>query len=130
MIVIWILFYLSFLWTTKYIWFPVPRNTLPSEATLFHLPIYNGFLTQESMIFCRRNEVKFCDKTCKCIGEEDDRSWKRSYYYTVGNVFDPKSFFEADNLPRIYICVTMWHETQVMLIEFEAGITVMDKGIE
>ena len=116
MIVIWILFYLSFLWTTKYIWFPVPRNTLPSEATLFYLPIYNGFLIQESMIFGRKNEVKFCDNTWKYIGEDEDRSWNWSYYYTAENVLDPKSFFEADHLPRIYICVTMWHETQVAII--------------
>ncbi|XP_012941255.1 chitin synthase chs-2 [Aplysia californica] len=97
------LWWASQLWVTRYIWTPrAPR--LAFTERLFLLPQYCGVLIEQSLLLNRRRndrerilkELAFSDDVSMDSGSTD-ATIRRQREHVV---------------PKIYVCATMWHETE------------------
>ncbi|XP_067667763.1 chitin synthase chs-2-like [Haliotis asinina] len=96
------LWWASQLWITRYIWTPkAPR--LAFTERLFILPMYCGALIEQSLLLNRRRNDK--ERILKEMAFNDDASMD-------SNSTDAMRKQREQIVPKIYVCATMWHETE------------------
>ncbi|CAC5365574.1 CHS1 [Mytilus coruscus] len=120
-----IISYLSLLLITNYIWSP-KKERLQSTDKLFVKPMYCGLLLDQSFMLNRRRT----DEEYKTTIESNKPSrvpipdWTENPEY---NPNDDWSVLRKDSTPMIYMCATMWHETQNEMTQVLKSICRMDE---
>ncbi|CAG5120237.1 unnamed protein product, partial [Candidula unifasciata] len=111
------LWWTSQLWITRYIWTPkAPR--LAFTERLFMLPQYCGALIEQSLLLNRRRNDK--ERILKEMPLPDDVSMDSSST-------DATMRRQRDNVvPKIYVCATMWHETEREMKELLMSVFRLD----
>ncbi|XP_071101392.1 chitin synthase chs-1-like isoform X2 [Haliotis cracherodii] len=114
---------LSLLWITRHIWFP-RQGRLEEYDRLFMNPFYCGILTFENILLNRRrhNEVIY--------EFEDDE--KMHYFIAKPTLTTSQSDAETDtdslDVPSVFACATMWHETQTEMTQLLKSLFRLDKA--
>ncbi|XP_064608019.1 chitin synthase chs-2-like isoform X3 [Liolophura sinensis] len=110
------LWWVSQLWVTRYIWTPkAPR--LAFTERLFLLPLYCSGLIEQSLLLNRRRNDK--ERVLKEMAFSDDVSLDSGSTDTMKK--------QAQQIvPKIYICATMWHETENEMTQLLKSIFRMD----
>ncbi|ESP01302.1 hypothetical protein LOTGIDRAFT_111741, partial [Lottia gigantea] len=110
------LWWASQLWITRYIWTPkAPR--LAFTERLFILPLYCGALIEQSLLLNRRRNDK--ERILKELAFNDDASMD-------SNSTDAMRKQREQIVPKIYVCATMWHETENEMIQILKSLFRLD----
>ncbi|KAI8427952.1 hypothetical protein MSG28_002272 [Choristoneura fumiferana] len=115
---IWLLWLVSQAWITFHAWMPRCER-LAATDKLFAKPWYSGPLIDQCLLMNRtkdnENELQFDDL------KDSDDSTVMSFEKPAAHLIHP-----SDNVTRIYICATMWHETKDEMMEFLKSIFRLD----
>ncbi|XP_047986974.1 chitin synthase chs-2-like [Leguminivora glycinivorella] len=113
---IWLLWLMSQAWITQHTWQP-KCGRLAATDKLFAKPWYSGPLIDQCLLL---NRTKDCDVDVDYdeLKEEDES--------VTSSERDAYDAHPSDNITRIYICATMWHETKDEMIEFLKSIFRLD----
>ncbi|XP_050401399.1 chitin synthase chs-2 isoform X2 [Patella vulgata] len=110
------LWWASQLWITRYIWTPkAPR--LAFTERLFILPLYCGALIEQSLLLNRRRNDK--ERILKELAFNDDASMD-------SNSTDAMRKQREQIVPKIYVCATMWHETENEMMQILKSLFRLD----
>ncbi|XP_059171416.1 chitin synthase chs-2-like [Physella acuta] len=111
------LWWASQLWITRYIWTPkAPR--LAFTERLFLLPQYCGALIEQSLLLNRRRNDR--ERILKEMVYADDVSMDSSS--TDATLRRQRE----QVVPKIYVCATMWHETEREMTELLQSVFRLD----
>ncbi|CAL1526679.1 unnamed protein product [Lymnaea stagnalis] len=111
------LWWASQLWITRYIWTPkAPR--LAFTERLFLLPQYCGALIEQSLLLNRRRNDR--ERILKEMVYSDDVSMDSAS--TDATLRRPRE----QVVPKIYVCATMWHETEREMTELLQSVFRLD----
>ncbi|GFO13532.1 chitin synthase [Plakobranchus ocellatus] len=111
------LWWASQLWITRYIWTPkAPR--LAFTERLFILPLYCGALIEQSLLLNRRRNDR--ERILKEMTTSDDISIDSS------STDIALRRQREQVVPKIYVCATMWHETEREMTELLMSIFRLD----
>ncbi|CAK1549970.1 unnamed protein product [Leptosia nina] len=116
---IWLLWLASQAWITIHTWTPKCER-LAATDKLFAKPWYSGLLIDQSLLL---NRTKDDDAD---IAVEDILDLKDNASIT-SSILEPKDVKPSDNIPRIYICATMWHETKEEMMGFLKSVLRLDE---
>ncbi|XP_060063085.1 chitin synthase chs-2-like [Ylistrum balloti] len=118
-----ILAYASLLLITNHIWSP-GKERLAATEKIFVKPLYCGALLEQSMLLNRRrvdDEFKSANEKVKVdipipdipadLKMDAEEEW---------------SFLRKDDTPFLYLCATMWHETEVEMTQILKSLFRMD----
>ncbi|KAK3082737.1 hypothetical protein FSP39_003848 [Pinctada imbricata] len=121
-----ILGYLSFLLITNHVWSP-SKERLISTDKMFVQPLYCGiFLDQSLFLNRRRVEEEF--KTHEDLDEADNAVPIPELKNEEGAL--PENYWSVlrkDDTPMLYLCATMWHETENEMTQILKSIFRMDE---
>ncbi|KAK0040246.1 chitin synthase chs-2, partial [Biomphalaria pfeifferi] len=111
------LWWASQLWITRYIWTPkAPR--LAFTERLFLLPQYCGALIEQSLLLNRRRNDR--ERILKEMVYSDDVSMDSTST-------DATLRRQREQIvPKIYVCATMWHETEREMTELLQSVFRLD----
>ena len=127
---VFIIWFLSFLWTTFHIWYP-RSNRLASTEQIFGTPWYEGLLIDQTLMLNRRKdgnqEMKIEELQEYELGDKEEL--KEFYETFPENEDDSKhsNVKKADTITKIYACATMWHESEEEIIEMLKSLFRIDK---
>ncbi|XP_048237533.1 chitin synthase chs-2-like [Haliotis rufescens] len=117
---------LSLLWVARHIWFP-RQGRLEEYERLFINPFYCGILTCENLVLNRRRHNETV--TYSCDGPDD----QQEHFFIVKprGVKQSSSSTQQDatsaEIPFIYACATMWHETKKEMTQLLKSLFRLDK---
>ncbi|KAL8576680.1 hypothetical protein ACOMHN_025155 [Nucella lapillus] len=104
-----VLWWLSFIWVTAHIWFPSVERLVQTER-LFVQPLYCGVFLEQSLILNRRRDDK--DREAKTEKKTALQFFQAEHDQEQEAGFKPRGSLRTDVTPVIYVCATMWHETE------------------
>ncbi|GFR89942.1 chitin synthase [Elysia marginata] len=111
------LWWASQLWITRYIWTPrAPR--LAFTERLFILPLYCGALIEQSLLLNRRRNDR--ERVLKEMTTSDDISIDSS------STDIALRRQREQVVPKIYVCATMWHETEREMTQLLMSVFRLD----
>lgn len=111
---IWLIWLLSQTWITIHTWNPC-RERVSTVEKIFMKPMYDAFLMDLSLAMLRRREDNYLSGKAEGVQAAE---------IGEGNLLVEGS---KDNIPRIYACGTMWHETKEEMMEFLKSIMRLDE---
>ncbi|XP_048237922.1 chitin synthase chs-2-like [Haliotis rufescens] len=121
-----ILWFMSLLWISRHIWLPM-QGRLEDFERLFINPFYCGILTCENLVLNRRRHNETV--TYSCDGPTD----QQEHFFIVKprGVKQSNSSTQQDatsaEIPFIYACATMWHETKIEMTQLLKSLFRLDK---
>ncbi|XP_041976405.1 chitin synthase chs-2-like [Aricia agestis] len=115
---IWLLWLISQAWITIHTWSPYCER-LAATDKLFTRAWYSGPLVDQSLLLNRSR-----DDSEVMFDEQDEKADNVSITSLDNYRKDVKP---SDNITRIFICATMWHETKDEMIEFLKSIFRLDE---
>ncbi|XP_033728979.1 chitin synthase chs-2-like [Pecten maximus] len=119
-----ILAYMSLLLITNHVWSP-GKERLAATEKIFVKPLYCGALLDQSMLLNRRrvdDEFKSAnEKKVKVDIPIPDIPTDRQT-----DIGEEWSFLRKDDTPFLYLCATMWHETEVEMTQILKSLFRMD----
>nr|KAG5714884.1 hypothetical protein BaRGS_000372 [Batillaria attramentaria] len=104
-----ILWWLSFIWVTSHIWFPSVERLVQTER-LFVQPLYCGIFLEQSLILSRRRDDR--DREAKTEKKTALQFFQAEHDQEQEAGFKPRGSLRTDLTPMIYVCATLWHETE------------------
>ncbi|KAK7111424.1 hypothetical protein V1264_011059 [Littorina saxatilis] len=104
-----VLWWLSFIWVTAHIWFPSVERLVQTER-LFVQPLYCGVFLEQSLILNRRRDDK--DREAKTEKKTALQFFQAEHDQAHESGFKPRGSLRTDVTPMIYVCATLWHETE------------------
>uniref|UniRef100_A0A914VNP4 chitin synthase n=1 Tax=Plectus sambesii TaxID=2011161 RepID=A0A914VNP4_9BILA len=135
------IWFLSYAWTAHHI-FTQKSGRLSKTDTLFVTPMYDGLMVDQSLALNRRRVHAKRIKT-QALREHDEMtaqgrlpdddfdgaSLAGDSEHSVALSTTSLSMFnrEVDQLTKIYICATLWHETPTEMVQMLKSIVRMDE---
>ncbi|KAK3083083.1 hypothetical protein FSP39_013460 [Pinctada imbricata] len=115
--------WLSFMWVTFHIWIPRVERLVQTER-LFVTPLYCGVMLEQSLMLNRRRD----DKDRDFRHSEKEKRFQIPWINDQrdGGILPGRSSLRTDRTPMIYVCATMWHETEKEMIQVLTSIFRMD----
>ncbi|XP_046337442.2 chitin synthase chs-1-like [Haliotis rufescens] len=107
--------FLSILLVCAHIWVPKAGRVAATDK-LFNRPLYCGAFFDTSLMMNRRSDDNIN------IQKNDSRTEK----IYLSNTPEQNLYRESSRIPFVYICVTMWHETKVEMLQLLKSILKMD----
>ncbi|XP_046338374.2 chitin synthase chs-2-like isoform X1 [Haliotis rufescens] len=119
-----IAWWFSFIWITIHIWYPRVERLVQTER-LFIQPLYCGLFLEQSLILNRRRDDK--DREQKNIKKEGGLHIFQSVDgEETGNPLQTRGSLRTDITPMIYLCATMWHETEQEMVQMLTSVFRLD----
>ncbi|XP_046547881.1 chitin synthase chs-2-like [Haliotis rubra] len=107
--------FLSILLVCAHIWVPKADRVAATDR-LFNRPLYCGVFFDTSLMMNRRSDDSINTQ------KSDSRN-KKVYHH---NTPEENYYNHYSKVPLVYICVTMWHETKVEMLQLLKSIFKMD----
>lgn len=122
---IWVFWLLSQTWITKHIWTP-KANKNAGVDKLFVTPLYNSLIIDQSLAMNRRREdQEFIVQKKDIIVPKDAEIMNEIDAHA--REFNQADVKPHDQIPQIFVCATMWHETKDEMMEFLKSILRLDE---
>ncbi|CAF4758377.1 unnamed protein product [Pieris macdunnoughi] len=116
---IWLVWLASQAWITIHTWTPRCER-LAATDKLFAKPWYSGLLIDQSMLMNRTRDDDADIPVEDILDMKDDAS-------ITSSTVEPRDVKPSDNVTRVYICATMWHETREEMLGFLKSILRLDE---
>ena len=124
-------------WITLHIWRPRCERLATTEKLFAHA-FYNSLLVDQSLAMNRRRDddddvaqkLELTPDQLAQDGDMTDLYERRSVDSVTGSVADGVRVGKvraSDTVTRIYVCATMWHETQDEIVTFLKSIFYLDQ---
>ncbi|XP_041374240.1 chitin synthase chs-2-like [Gigantopelta aegis] len=119
-----VIWWLSFLWVSFHIWFPRVERLVQTER-LFVQPLYCGILLEQSLILNRRRDDR---DNSRSVEKEKEMLgfFKNNEEKNPPNPLKPRGSLRTDVTPMIYVCATMWHETEKEMLQMLTSVLRLD----
>ncbi|EDV97910.1 chitin synthase chs-2 [Drosophila grimshawi] len=120
---LWPLWLLAQIWTCLHIWRPRNDRNAPTEK-LYVCPWYCGLLVDQCSIMNRR----ILDWSDEYFAIKSDLTEPRDPVLALASDINAsRDIQEADKIPQLIVCATMWHETEDEMMEFLKSIVRLDE---
>ncbi|XP_041375046.1 chitin synthase chs-2-like [Gigantopelta aegis] len=119
-----IISYVALLYLTGHIWTPRDER-LARTYKLFAKPMYCGILLDQSLVLNRKRI-----KERETLSEEFTAPWASVEHFSDdAEDFDlmDTSTIRTDTTPIVYVCATMWHETENEMIQMMRSVLRLDE---
>ncbi|GFO13087.1 chitin synthase [Plakobranchus ocellatus] len=125
--------YVTLMYVTRYVWSSRTARMAPTERLFVH-PLYCGVLVEQSMLTNRRRvddeaNDKMYTNNLESISIQTEAKWQQAHLEEDVRDLDlatARSKLRNHTTPVIYICATMWHETENEMIQMLKSLFRLD----